>query len=333
MWWIMQGFSDLLYLAHMLKFLTKRQEAELVAAIQGRGEIPLKFAYLGEGAKNWDRIAKERSRGKGINSAEATLLKKRICDFLSTVDVKKGVNIVDIGCGNGVPVFPILEKLKEDRVPFTYVPMDISGELLELAERTVSKKFPGTKCKPIEMDFELGQFSDVMYDLKKDGSTNLMLFLGSTLGNHSDLNRVLTNFRDSMTSKDFLIVGVELTNLAKVYSIVPHYTTRSAKTFSTFVLGKLGVSGGAYQFEASWNDKQNQIEVRAILKKPVKIEIADEHFTLGKNENILLARSIKFTEYTATKLFSDIGFRTELLTTAEDRGYLLTMLQPTRYSA
>lgn len=317
----------------MIKLLTKRQEAELVTAIQGRGEIPLKFAYLGEGAKNWDRIAKERNEGPGINSVEGALLKKRLNDFLSSIDAKNGVNIVDIGCGNGVPVIPVLEKLKEQKISFTYVPMDISKELLDLASKTITSKFPGSKIKPIQMDFELGQFSDVMYELKKDGSSNLMLFLGSTLGNHSDLSRVLTNFRDSMTSKDFLIVGIELTNLAKVHSIVPHYNTKSAKAFTTFVFGELGVSSSVYEFNASWNDKQNQIEVKAILKKPVKINIASESFTLEKYENILLARSIKFTEYTATKLFSDVGFRTELLTTAEDRGYLLTMVQPTRYSA
>ena len=318
----------------MLKLLTKRQEAELVTAIQGRGEIPLKFAYLGEGAMNWDRIAKERSKAVGgINSAEAVLLEKRINDFLSTVDEKKGINVVDIGCGNGSPILPILEKLKKANVLFTYAPVDISKEMLALASKVVISKFPGTKCKPVEMDFELGQFSDVMYDLKKDGSSNLMLFLGSTLGNHSDLNRVLTNFRDSMTSKDFLIIGVELTNLVKVYSLIPHYSTKSVVSLLTFIPDQLGMPRSAYQFEASWNDKQSQIEVKAILKKPIKIEIANEKFTLGKNESILLARSIKFTEYTATKLFSDVGFRTELLTTSEDRGYLLTMLQPTRYSA
>lgn len=317
----------------MLKLLTKRQEAELVTAIQGRGEIPLKFAYLGEGARHWDKIAKERSVGEGINSAEAALLKKRIQDFLSTVNIAKGINIVDIGCGNGMPVFPILEKLEEAKATFTYVPMDISKEMLDLASKAIVTKFPGTKCKPVEMDFELGQFSDVMYELQKDGSASLMLFLGSTLGNHSDLNRVLTNFRDSMTSKDFLIVGVELTNLAKVHSILPHYTNKTVRHLGTFIPDQLGVMQNMYQFDVSWNDKQSQVEVRAILKKPAKIQIANERFTLGKNENILLARSIKFTEYTATKLFSDVGFRTELLTTAEDRGYLLTMLQPTRYSA
>jgi hypothetical protein len=40
--------------------LTRKQEFELITAIKGRGEIPLKFQYLGEGSKNWDKIAKSR---------------------------------------------------------------------------------------------------------------------------------------------------------------------------------------------------------------------------------------------------------------------------------
>ena len=317
----------------IIKLLSKRQEAELVTAIQGRAEIPLKFAYLGEGAYNWDRIARERSEGEGINSAEGALLKKKVEDFLAAVGTKKGVNIIDIGCGNGMPVLPILERLHAAKVSFTYVPLDISYEMIKLASETIAKKFPGTKCKPVQMDFELGQFSDITYDFKENGSANLMLFLRSTLGNHSDLNRVLTNFRDSMTSKDFLIIGVELTNLAKVSSIVPHYTNLAVKKLILAVPNELGISSSVYTYDASWNEKYSQIECRIILKKDIKVKIANEHFTLRKNENMLLVRSIKFTEYTATKLFSDVGFRTELLTTAEDRGYLLTMIQPTRYSA
>ncbi len=46
---------------------TKKQQYELITSIKGRGEIPLKFAYLGDGAKNWDAIAKKRSdKTKGI---------------------------------------------------------------------------------------------------------------------------------------------------------------------------------------------------------------------------------------------------------------------------
>ncbi len=309
--------------------LTKRQEAELVTAIQGRGEVPLKFAYLGEGADNWDKIATERTEGGGINSAEGKLLNRRINDFLSTVDTSNGVNLIDIGCGNGYPVYPIIEELKNRNINITYVPMDISQEMLDLAVTNVSKDF-GIECKPIQMDFELGQFSDVMYEIKQNGSVNLMLFLGSTLGNHSDLNRVLSNFRDSMTSKDYLILGVELTNFSKVNKIIPHYENKLAEKFVTFTLDFLKIKD--YVYEASWNEKYSQIEVRAKIKKDTEVKIANEKFVLQKDESILLARSIKFTEYTATKLLSDVGFRTELLTTSEDRGYLLTMIQPTRYS-
>ena len=72
--------------------------------------------------------------------------------------------------------------------------------------------------------------------------------------------------------------------------------------------------------------------MRAKITNPIEVQVSSEKFTLEKDESILLARSIKFTEYAVTKLFSDVGFRTELLTTSEDRGYILTMVQPTRYS-
>ena len=217
--------------------LSKRQEAELITAIQGRGEIPLKFAYLGEGAKHWDRIARERGEGEGINSAEDALLQKRVDDFLSTLKSTSGINIIDIGCGNGLPVLPILKQLISNNIPFTYVPLDISKEMMDMAMETVKDQFPSVICRPVQMDFELGQFSDVMYDLKDKMPVNLLLHLGSTLGNHSDLNRVLSNFRDSMTSKDFLILGVELTNLAKVHMLFPHYKTEAVLALLVHLFG------------------------------------------------------------------------------------------------
>ncbi len=314
--------------------LSKRQEAELVTAIQGRGEIPLKFVYLGEGAGNWAAIARDRSSSEGgINSVEGSLLQRRLNDFISTLNKSHGINILDIGCGDGNPILPVLNTLKKMGLSFKYVPIDISNEMLTLAVKNVQAALPDVMCQPHQLDFELGQFSDITYELKKNGSANLMFFLGSTLGNFSDLNRVLTNFRDSMTSRDFLIIGVELTNLAKVSSIIAHnYEGGLVRKFTTYVWESLGTTHGKYKFDVSWNEKDSQVEIRAILSKPVEIRIADERFMLVKDENILLARSIKFTEYTVTKLFSDVGFRTELLTTSEDRGYLLTMVQPTRYS-
>ncbi len=311
---------------------TRKQEFELITAIKGRGEIPLKFAYLGEGAKNWDVIAKQRSNKGGINTIEAILLKKKIKIFLDSYKDNKKINVIDIGCGNGIPVFPILEELNRQKIKFRYVPIDISKELLDLATKNVQSEFKGIECKQFQLDFEFGNFSDIIYELKKDNYSNLLLFLGSTLGNHSDGNRVLTNFRDSMTSDDYLIIGVELTNISRINKILPQYSEKINGDFLYYIPEIIGINRKDTIYDVSWNEKKNQVEVRMILKKDVYVKIGLEKFKLEKDEQILLGRSIKFTEWTITKSLSDVGFRTELLTTTEDRGYILSMVQPTRYS-
>ena len=62
---------------------TKKQQSELITSIEGRGEIPLKFVYLGKGAKKWDDLASLR-KNRGINEIEGDLLQAKSGNFLST---------------------------------------------------------------------------------------------------------------------------------------------------------------------------------------------------------------------------------------------------------
>lgn len=310
---------------------TKRQESELITAIKGRGEIPLKFVYLGEGAHNWDALAGGRTENGGINSIEGILLADKAADFIRTFKNVSKLNVIDIGCGNGYPGVPIFNELQKQGIEFRYVPVDISAELLDLAEKNIKEMFPDIEVQKFQLDFELGNFSDMTYDLKSDGSSNLLLFLGSTLGNFSDRNRVLTNFRDSMSSDDYLINGVELTNFAKINKILSHYSLDAVGDFLYFIPEQIGIKREDTDFNVIWNDRENQVEMRMVLKKDASITIGKDSFKLEEGETIFLARSMKFAEWSVTKLLSDVGYRNELLTTNADRSYMLSMVQPTRY--
>jgi uncharacterized SAM-dependent methyltransferase len=311
--------------------LTKKQEFELLTAIKGRGEIPLKFAYLGEGAYNWVAIAQERAKKGGINLMEKKLLVSRAEDFLRKYEGVKQLNVIDIGCGDGTPAYPILNKLNEKKISFSYVPVDISEEMLNLAEKNIKKDF-NVDSNKIILDLDSGQFSDKIYGLRKEGTANLLLFLGSTLGNFSDMNRVLSNILESMSSEDYLIIGMEMTNLVKAEQLIPHYTSKIVLNLLNLIPGKIGFNDNNSEKIVNWNAGEHRIEVKLKLKKDVSARVGTESFKLNKDELILLARSTKFNEWTFTKLLSDAGFRTELLTTSEDRGYTLSMIQPTRYS-
>src|SRR4030042_3375497 len=220
------------------------QKSELITAIKGRGEIPLKFVYISKaGTERWDKIAKIRSREnvRGINSIEGHLLNAKVSDFLNSFKKLEKLNIIDIGPGNGYPVMPLLHPLKKLGVQFRYVPVDISDEMINLAVENIKIEFPDIEIKTVHLDFELGNFAEETYKLREGGFQNLMLFLGSTLGNQSDRSRVLTNFRDSMTSDDFLIIGVELVNLHKIDKLLKYYEGKDVENFVFTVAEEIGV--------------------------------------------------------------------------------------------
>lgn len=309
---------------------TKRQEAELITSIQGQGEIPLKFNYLGTGATKWVNIAKKRSKG-GINSTEKILLTKKVNNIISSFDNTK-INVIDIGCGDGTPCYPILDALQSCKKKFRYIALDISPEMTKIAIKNISKKYPNSETKEVILDFELGNFADITYDLKTNNYSNLLCFMGSTIGNFSDRNRVLTNLRDSMSSDDYLIIGVEMTNFSKINKLIPHYTGKEVTNLVYTVANSIGINKNNSKHSVLWNEQKHQIEMWTDITKDSHIKIGTNKFILEKDEKILLARSVKFNEWTFTKILSDAGFRTEFLTTTENRNYLLSMVQPTRYS-
>ena len=311
---------------------TKKQEFEILTSIKGRGEIPMKYAYTGEGAYLWDRISREEERG-GIRSMEKRLVDKRLTDFLNSFSGNKKLNVVDLGCGNGNASVPVLSRAEKMGFEVRYAPFDISKEMLELASKTVHAAFPKMAIVPHELDFEGGNFADVTYDLSKNGYSNLFLFFGNTLGNFSDTNRVLSNFRDSMCSDDFFLIGTELANLSHVNLIVERYTKSDAiREILLNLPKKMGINDADAEYSVSWNEKEQQVEIRLKFKRDAQAKIGSEKIPLKKYEEILLVRSKKYNENSITKLLLDVGFRNELLTTNEDRSYILTLIQPTRYS-
>lgn len=313
--------------------LTERQQYELLAAISARGEIPVKFAYIGEGAVLWDAIYKDPVHSSGINNSEMDLMTSHIESFLQAFKHAGGVNLVDLGCGNGLPAIEIIKKLREHGLSVNYVAVDLSREILDLTTKNIKEALDDLPITEIQIDFENESITSKLLNIKQATKLpNLLINLGNTLGNYVNASSVLTNFLQSMTLEDYLIVGNGLANDQNSQKILSGYDD-AIKQSVTALPRALGLYKNGDDYRVLWNPVQHRVEARIRLNENKQLTLAEQSITLETGDEILVMQSRKYTESSLTKLLSSVGFRTELLTTNRNRSYILAMIQPTRYSA
>lgn len=91
------------------EIFNKQQLTEIISSLTSRSEIPYKFSYFDQGAILWDEYHRILSQKKDsfVNN-DYQLLFENIDNTINRIKNYKKVNFIDIGCGNGLPVIPII---------------------------------------------------------------------------------------------------------------------------------------------------------------------------------------------------------------------------------
>jgi uncharacterized SAM-dependent methyltransferase len=314
--------------------LTKTQELELLSALDSRAESPLKFAYVGAGHKEWIKIAR-KSREEHSVEFEENLLKIESLPFIfRSINKNVGtVNIIDFGCGDGIPMLPIFEYLQK-LSKVRYIPIDISQNMLTEAEKTIKSKFPGIRIIPVLSDFEKGEiFENILQLTKAPNTKNFFFLLGNTLGNFDNTEKVLSNLKLSMFSDDSLIIGNQIANLFASSRFVEYYQAKEVFDLVSSTLKNYGMDCLFKEYFVRYNTHEKQIEMLLRLKEDKQITIANYSVKFEKGEEILLATSKKFAEETLIEEFNNVGFRIDLFATNKKKNTCIASISPTRYKS
>lgn len=318
----------------MERSLTENQELELLSALDSRAESPLKFAYVGSGHTKWIDIAK-KSRKKHTVQFEENLLKIESLPFIFREMDKhtKTVNIIDFGCGDGIPILPILKYVQH--IPTVrYIPIDISNNMIIKAERTVQKKNRNVEVTPILFDFERGEIlEDILRYTKTQHTKNYFFLLGNTLGNFNNTEKILSNLKLSMFPDDRLIIGNQVSNVLASSKLVGYYHTREVYNLTASTLKTYGMNCGFEEYNTRWNGEERQIEMFLSLQKKRGIVIAGHTVTFEEGEEILLAISKKFAEESLAEVFNKAGFRIDSFTTNNKKNTCVISIAPSRYKS
>ncbi|HVZ11559.1 MAG TPA: L-histidine N(alpha)-methyltransferase [Patescibacteria group bacterium] len=299
------------------QFLTAAQEAELITALAGRREIPLKFEYLGEGADRYVAISAPDIAG-GSEVEMISENKEKFVDYFRN----KELNLLDVGPGDGNKAAYLISHITK-RVS-SYAGLDISERMLDLAGQTMQIAHPELTYEQFTEDFEHGSISNATYYLnRRYQKNNLILFLGNTIANLSDAHRVLINLRDGMSDQDLLMVGLAFYNEKNIP--IQSYNSSAVELLWT-VPEKLGITPLDAKIYWTYNARLRQLECQLEFVKNWNAAFGGNHLRFGAGQKVRLAISRRFTKDDIFELFAKAGFKIEIF--VHDRDNALILCKP-----
>jgi len=122
-------------------------------------------------------------------------------------DNENGFDLIELGAGDGKKTKVLLKYLSEEKINFTYKPIDISQNAIDSLSKKLSEELP-----EIIVDAEKGEYFEVLERLKTFNTRKkVIMVLGSNIGNllHSRAINFLTKLKDTMSNDDLIFMGFD----------------------------------------------------------------------------------------------------------------------------
>jgi L-histidine N-alpha-methyltransferase len=283
-----------------------------------------RYLYDDKGSDIFEKITEQPEYYQ--TRTEERLLADAAADIRSQVG---DVTLVELGSGSSAKTRRLLEAWC-DRGASRYVPIDISGGMLEMACRDLADTFPELAVEGIAASYEralplVGMVSPLM-----------MVFLGSTIGNieQSEIEASLRSIATSLSPGDRLLLGVDLVKprrkLEAAYNDEAGWTAQFTTNLFARMNRELGSQVPIEDLEhvAFYNEELQRIEIYARFARGFDLEIPhlERSFRVEADEMIRTEISYKFREEEIPQMAARHGFSLEKSFTDADNPFAVLLL-------
>lgn len=153
------------------------------------------------------------------------------------LNLGQSFNLVELGAGDGLKTKILLRYLDKQKAEFEYFPVDFSGSVLQELKESLATEFPKLKVTSVE-DTYRGALKKRAWE---NGKPNLILFLGSNLGNFSreEAYDVLDHLRIGANHNDFVLIGIDLKKSPQIILDAYHDPAGVTRDFNLNLLERI----------------------------------------------------------------------------------------------
>lgn len=274
-----------------------------------------KYFYDAVGSELFSRIT--RLQEYYPTRVEAQILERNKQNLVDKLGAQ-GVNLIDLGAGDGQKTMILLRYLYEQGLNPRFMPIDISETAIEGLIQVVQKEFPEIPCEGMVSEYFRGIH---WLNSQPSDRVNLVLFLGSNIVNfeRGQARAYLRQLWTVLRPGDLVLIGFDL---KKDIDLLLHAYNDAEGVTAAFNLNLLGrinrELGGEFDLKqfrhfATYNVFSGAVESYLVSLKEQEVYIAglENSFAFKPWEPIHTEYSYKYLKSDVRDLAENTGFQIE----------------------
>ncbi|MEL0654811.1 L-histidine N(alpha)-methyltransferase [Pseudoalteromonas issachenkonii] len=313
------NITDIEFLNDVISGLTQQQKT-----------LPCKYFYDDKGAALFEQITSLQEYY--VTRTELSILEQYSQSIAQMLP--ENLSIIEPGCGSGKKVAYLLAHMANVK---TFVPFEISEEMLSYSLAHLLPLFPDLAISPLLGDFTHSQMvKQLTKDTALDSQTNLVYFPGSTLGNFAPVKaiEIMNNFHRLCGVNGYVLIGVDLVKERQV--LLDAYNDKAGVTaaFNKNLLQRINneLSGtfnlNNFSHESRFNEQHSRIEMHLVSNCNQSVIINDQQIDFKEGESIHTENSHKYTLESFTQLAAQANLKLEQTWQDDSNYFALCLLRP-----
>lgn len=252
-----------------------------------------------------------------LTNCEYEIFSTKGADILKAFsNESKPFDLVEFGAGDGTKTRILLKRLLENQANFRYIPIDISGDVLENLKADLSKEIPKLEVRP-----ENAEYFNALEKIRSESDRpKLILFIGSSIGNFREevIKKFLDELFEKMNTGDQILIGYDLMKDPNVILRAYNDSSGITRAFNLNVLKRINRELHAdFNLEAfehypfydpeSGNAKSYLVSLKrqTVFLKSLELKV---DFEVGEVIHTEISRKFKVADI--ERYFSNSGFQT-----------------------
>ncbi len=248
-----------------------------------------------------------------LTACELEILYARSHLILKDYEAGAPLDVVELGAGDGTKSAYLLEEALRRELDLKYIPIDISPAALDCLSEHMADRLPQLEVAPL-----CGDYLTSLHQLhEKSSRPELLLFLGSNIGNYSDDDAVglLRQLAHAMVHDDRILVGFDLRKDPNLIHRAYNDEAGVTREFNLNLLRRINRELGA-DFDLDRFDHYEHYDPVAgealsflvsLSRQTVTIEALEQSFPFTRHELVHTERSRKYSPFEIETLARQSG--------------------------